>query len=145
GGAGPIGHRLLILAPRPLHQGGRTGPYCGAVAMSQRSHPVGRAAGGRYRLSAPLGAGSGAQVSQADDVTPQRKVAVKMLQPALATDQHFLERFRAEAQTVASVNHPNVVVVHDSGVDDVPYLVTEYLAGGSLRGMLAAGHRLTPA
>src|SRR3546814_2326716 len=67
-----------------------------------------------------------------------------MLQPALARDQHFLEHSRAEAQTVASINHPNVLVVHDSGVDDVPYLVTEYLAGGSLRGLLAAGHRLTP-
>ncbi|HSP02807.1 MAG TPA: PASTA domain-containing protein [Acidimicrobiales bacterium] len=112
--------------------------------MSQLSDQVGRVVGGRYRLIAPLGAGSSAQVFLADDVTLQRKVAVKMLQPALATDQHFLERFRAEAQTVASVNHPNVVVVHDSGVDDIPYLVTEYLAGGSLRGMLAAGHRLTP-
>ncbi len=113
--------------------------------MSQLSDQVGRVVGGRYRLIAPLGAGSSAQVFLADDVTLQRQVAVKMLQPALAADQHFLERFRAEAQTVASVNHPNVVVVHDSGVDDVPYLVTEYLAGGSLRGMLAAGHRLTPA
>ena len=45
---------------------------------------------------------------------------------------------------MASVNHPNVVVVHDSGVDDVPYLVTEYLAGGSLRGILDTGRLLTP-
>jgi serine/threonine-protein kinase len=112
--------------------------------MSQLSDQIGRVVGGRYRLIAPLGLGSSAQVFLADDVTLQRKVAVKMLQPALASDQHFLERFRAEAQTVASVNHPNVVVVHDSGVDDVPYLVTEYLSGGSLRGLLAAGHRLTP-
>lgn len=119
-------------------------PYCGAVAMSQLSDQIGRVVGGRYRLIAPLGSGSSAQVFLADDVTLQRKVAVKMLQPALASDQHFLEHFRAEAQTVASINHPNVVVVHDSGVDDVPYLVTEYLAGGSLRGLLAAGHRLTP-
>jgi eukaryotic-like serine/threonine-protein kinase len=119
-------------------------PYCGAVAMSQLSDQIGRVVGGRYRLTAPLGLGSSAQVFLADDVTLQRQVAVKMLQPALASDQHFLERFRAEAQAVASINHPNVVVVHDSGVDEVPYLVTEYLAGGSLRGMLSAGHRLTP-
>jgi len=112
--------------------------------MSQLSEQVGRVVGGRYRLLAPLGAGSSAQVFLAEDVTLQRQVAVKMLQPALAGDSHFLERFRAEAQTVASISHPNVVVVHDSGVDDVPFLVTEYLAGGSLRGMLAAGHRLTP-
>lgn len=112
--------------------------------MSQLSDQIGRVVGGRYRLVAPIGIGSSAQVFLADDVTLQRKVAVKMLQPALASDQHFLEHFRAEAQTVASINHPNVVVVHDSGVDDVPFLVTEYLAGGSLRGMLAGGHRLTP-
>jgi len=112
--------------------------------MSQLSEQIGRVVGGRYRLLAPLGSGSSAQVFLAEDVTLQRQVAVKMLQPALAGDAHFLERFRAEAQTVASISHPNVVVVHDSGVDDVPYLVTEYLAGGSLRGMLAAGHRLTP-
>ncbi|HEU5083525.1 MAG TPA: PASTA domain-containing protein [Acidimicrobiales bacterium] len=113
--------------------------------MSQLSDQVGRVVGGRYRLLAPLGTGASAQVFLADDVTLQRQVAVKMLQPALASDERFLERFRAEAQAVASINHPNVVVVHDSGVDEVPYLVTEYLAGGSLRGMLAAGHRLTPA
>jgi len=113
--------------------------------MSQLSDQVGRVVGGRYRLLAPLGTGASAQVFLADDVTLQRQVAVKMLQPALASDERFLQRFRAEAQTVASINHPNVVVVHDSGVDEVPYLVTEYLAGGSLRGMLSAGHRLTPA
>lgn len=112
--------------------------------MSQLSDQIGRVVGGRYRLLAPLGAGSSARVYLAEDVTLQRQVAVKMLQPALAGDQQFLERFRAEAQTVARVSHPNVVVVHDSGVDDVPYLVTEYLAGGSLRGVLAAGNRLTP-
>ncbi|HEX4902355.1 MAG TPA: PASTA domain-containing protein [Acidimicrobiales bacterium] len=112
--------------------------------MSQLSDQIGRVVGGRYRLLAPLGAGASAQVFLAEDVTLQRQVAVKMLQPALAGDPHFLERFRAEAQTVASISHPNVVVVHDSGVDEVPYLVTEYLAGGSLRGVLSAGHRLTP-
>jgi len=112
--------------------------------MSQLSDQIGRVVGGRYRLLAPLGAGASAQVFLAEDVTLQRQVAVKMLQPALAGDQQFLRAFRAEAQTVASISHPNVVVVHDSGVDEVPYLVTEYLAGGSLRGMLAAGQRLTP-
>jgi len=114
------------------------------MSLSQLSDQVGRVVGGRYRLLAPLGAGTSAQVFLAEDVTLQRQVAVKMLQPALAGDEQFLRRFRAEAQTVASISHPNVVVVHDSGVDDVPYLVTEYLAGGSLRGMLAAGQRLTP-
>ena len=55
----------------------------------------------------------------------------------------FLRRFRAEAQSVAALNHPHVMAVYDWGNDDVPYLVSEYLAGGSLRMMLDAGNRLT--
>ncbi len=114
------------------------------MAPTRLSDQVGRVISGRYRLVAPLGSGSSAQVYLADDVVLARQVAVKMLQPSLAGDEHFLRRFRAEAQTVAAISHPNVVVVHDWGEDEVPYLVTEYLAGGSLRAMLGAGHRLTP-
>ena len=110
---------------------------------------VGRVVSGRYRLVAPLGSGSSAQVFLADDVNLGRQVAVKMLQPALADDDRFLRRFRTEAQTVAAISHPNVVVIHDWGEDDVPYLVSEYLAGGSLRAMIDAasagdGPLLTP-
>jgi eukaryotic-like serine/threonine-protein kinase len=108
------------------------------------SGQVGRVVNGRYRLVAPLGSGASAQVFLADDVRLERQVALKMLQPALADDERFLRRFRAEARTVAAVSHPNVVVVHDWGEEDVPYIVTEYLAGGSLRAMLRAGHRLSP-
>ena len=60
---------------------------------------VGRVVSGRYRLVAPLGSGSSAQVFLADDVNLGRQVAVKMLQPALADDDRFLRRFRTEAQT----------------------------------------------
>ncbi len=98
----------------------------------------------RYRLVAPLGAGASAQVFLADDVRLGRQVAIKMLQPTLAHDERFLRRFRAEARTVAAISHPNVVIVYDWGEDEVPYLVTEYLAGGSLRAMLHAGRLLTP-
>lgn len=108
------------------------------MVSTRLSDEVGRVVNDRYRLVAPLGAGSSAQVFLADDVTLGRQVAVKMLQPALADDDRFLRRFRTEAQNVAAVNHPNVVVIHDWGEDDVPYLVSEYLAGGSLRAMLDA-------
>lgn len=80
----------------------------------------------------------------AEDVTLKREVAVKLLHEGLTDDQRFLERFRAEAQAAASLNHPHVMAVHDWGFDGVPYLVTEYLAGGSLQAMLEQGHRLTP-
>jgi beta-lactam-binding protein with PASTA domain/tRNA A-37 threonylcarbamoyl transferase component Bud32 len=114
------------------------------VAPTRLSEQIGRVVGGRYRLVAALGAGASAQVFLADDVRLERQVAVKMLQPVLADDERFLRRFRAEARTVAAINHPNVVVVHDWGEDDVPYLVTEYLAGGSLRAMLHGGRTLAP-
>jgi serine/threonine-protein kinase len=105
---------------------------------------VGRVLGGRYRLLAPLGAGSSAEVYLADDVRLRRQVAVKLLRTGLADDPSFLRRFRAEAQAAAALNHPHIVAVFDwSDEDDTPYLVTEYLSGGSLRSMLDAGHRLT--
>lgn len=105
---------------------------------------IGRVLGGRYRLVAPIGRGASAWVYLADDVTLRRRVAVKVLHDGLSEDDAFLRRFRAEAQTAASLNNPHVLGVYDWGHDDVPYLVTEYLGGGSLRGMLDAGERLTP-
>ncbi len=110
---------------------------------------VGRVLGGRYRLIAPVGTGSSATVYVADDVQLQRRVALKVLHPSLAEDVAFLKRFRAEAQAAAALGHPNVMAVYDWGQDGeeanaTPYLVLEYLAGGSLRSMLDRGRLLTP-
>jgi len=113
--------------------------------MSRMTEQIGRVLGGRYRLLSPLGSGASAQVYLADDVRLRRRVAVKVLHPALADDESFLRRFRAEAQAAAALNHPHVLAVYDWSDEDTPYLVTEYLAGGSLRAMLDAGHRLSPA
>ena len=111
---------------------------------------VGRVLGDRYRLLGPLGTGASANVFLAEDVRLRRRVAVKVLHAALADDDAFLKRFRAEAQAAAGLNHPHIMRVFDwgdDGGDDVagPYLVLEYLGGGSLRDMLDRGHRLTPA
>ncbi len=105
---------------------------------------IGRVLGGRYRLVTPIGAGASARVYLADDITLRRRVAVKVLHPGLADDPTFLRRFQAEAQSAASLNSPYVLGVYDWGHDDVAYLVTEYLGGGSLRSLLDAGHRLSP-
>ncbi len=114
--------------------------------MSRMTDQIGRVLGGRYRLLSPLGSGASAQVYLADDVRLRRRVAVKVLHPALADDESFLRRFRAEAQSAASLSHPHLLAVYDwSGDDNSPFLVTEYLSGGSLRGLLDAGHTLTPA
>ena len=107
---------------------------------------IGRVLGGRYRLLAPVGRGASAQVFVADDVRLRRQVAVKVLHDALADDQEFLRRFRTEAQAAAALNHPHVMAVYDWGQDgdESPWIVTEYLGGGSLRALLDRGHRLTP-
>jgi serine/threonine-protein kinase len=104
---------------------------------------LGRVLGGRYRLRAPIGTGASAEVYLADDVTLRRRVAVKVLHPALADDEAFLRRFRAEAQAAAALSHPNLMQVFDWGEADGPYLVLEFLGGGSLRAMLDQGRRLT--
>ncbi|HEY9557846.1 MAG TPA: protein kinase, partial [Acidimicrobiales bacterium] len=115
------------------------------MVVSRMTDQVGRVLSGRYRLLAPIGTGASAQVYLADDVRLRRRVAVKLLHAALADDQTFLRRFRAEAQAAAALNHPNILAVYDWGEDDgSPYLVTEYLSGGSLRTILDAGDRLTP-
>ena len=106
---------------------------------------VGQVLNDRYRLLAPIGTGASASVYLADDVTLRRRVAVKILHDALAGDEAFLRRFRAEAQAAAALNHPHIMSVFDWGHDDVPFLVTEYLGGGSLRTMLDRGRLLTPA
>jgi len=81
-----------------------------------------------------------------EDVSLRRRVAVKVLHPALAGDEAFLRRFRAEARVVAALRHPNILRVYDWGEDGgSPYLVTELLEGGSLRTLLDAGHLLSPA
>ncbi len=108
------------------------------------SDSIGRVLGKRYRLLSALGTGASAHVYLAEDVSLQRHVAVKVLQPGLATDEAFLKRFRAEARSVASLNHPHVLRVFDWGEDtDGPYLVLEYLGGGSLRDLLDRDIRLS--
>src|SRR3954453_19623851 len=114
------------------------------MVISRMTDQVGRVLGGRYRLIAPIGSGASALVFLADDTRLRRRVAVKVLHHGLADDEAFLRRFRAEAQSAAALNHPNVLSVYDWGEDDrEPFLVSEYLGGGSLRGMLDAGRRLS--
>lgn len=100
--------------------------------------------GDRYRLNAPIGSGASGQVYLAEDVNLRRQVAVKLLHLGLANDEAFLRRFRAEARFIANLNHPNIVAVYDWSESDSeePYLVLEYLAGGSLRALLDNGARL---
>lgn len=121
-----------------------TGTLVG-MAASTVADLVGRVLAGRYRLLGSIGSGASGRVYVADDVRLRRRVAVKVLHAALAEDAGFLRRFRSEAQLAASLHHPNVMAVYDWGEDGVPYMVLELLAGGSLRSMLDAGNKLSPA
>ena len=113
--------------------------------MPSITDSIGRVLGDRYRLVTALGTGASAHVYLADDVSLHRRVAIKVLHPALAGDSAFLKRFRAEARAVAALNHPNILQVYDWGEEDgEPYLVLEYLAGGSLRQIYDTGALLTP-
>src|SRR2546429_769969 len=119
-------------------------PRC--VALSRIADHVGRVLGDRYRLVGAIGTGLSGYVFVAEDVRLRRRVAVKILHPALAEDESFLRRFRAEAQAVAALTHPNIMRVYDWGEDaDGPYLVLELLSGGSLRDLLDRGQLLSPA
>ncbi|MEI7592352.1 MAG: PASTA domain-containing protein [Actinomycetes bacterium] len=115
------------------------------MTVSRLSDRIGQVLSDRYRLIAAIGTGSSASVYLADDVTLRRRVAVKILHDALARDESFLRRFRAEAQAAAALNNPHIVSVFDWGQDDVPFIVTEYLGGGSLRTMLDRQRVLSPA
>ena len=114
------------------------------MAVSGVTDLAGRMLAGRYRLLGAIGSGASGRVYVADDTRLRRRVAVKVLHSALADDPGFLRRFRKEAQLAASLHHPNVVTVYDWGEDVVPFMVLELLEGGSLRGILDAGTRLTP-
>jgi eukaryotic-like serine/threonine-protein kinase len=105
---------------------------------------IGRVLAGRYRIESAIGTGASAHVFAARDVTLKRRVAVKMLHPALAGDAAFLRRFRVEAQSAAALTHPHVLAVFDWGEDELgPFLVLEYMGGGSLRDVFDGGTRLT--
>ncbi|SRR5712691_21433 len=92
---------------------------------------------GRYRLEQPLG-GTMGEVHLATDVELERKVVVKLL----GTDADP-QRFEREARAAASLAHPNIVQLFEYGdVDGRPYMVFEYLPGGSLEDRLAAGDPL---
>lgn len=100
--------------------------------------------GDRYRLIAPIGRGASAVVYLAQDTSLRRQVAVKVLHAGLRDDAAFLERFRKEARSAASLSHPNIMSVHDWGDAEQTFLVMEYLGGGSLRAMLDQESRLSP-
>ncbi|MFD6417455.1 Stk1 family PASTA domain-containing Ser/Thr kinase [Streptomyces sp. NPDC060194] len=100
---------------------------------------------GRYRIDARIAVGGMATVYRAVDTRLDRLVALKVMHPALAADQSFVERFIREAKSVARLDHPNVVGVFDQGNDrGYVYLAMEYVAGCTLRDVLRERGALQP-
>ncbi|MEU8118878.1 Stk1 family PASTA domain-containing Ser/Thr kinase [Spirillospora sp. NPDC049024] len=108
-----------------------------------------RLLGGRYELETVIGRGGMAEVYRARDRRLDRVVAVKTLRSDLARDPTFQARFRREAQSAASLNHPSVIAVYDTGEDmigdtPIPYIVMEYVDGSTLRDLLRENRALLP-
>jgi hypothetical protein len=95
---------------------------------------------GPYLLIEKIGAGGMGEVYRAQDTRLDRVVAVKVLLSSVAADSERLRRFEQEAKTLAALNHPNILAVHDLGTEGgTPYLVSEFLEGETLREVLEAG------
>src|ERR671924_1195956 len=109
-----------------------------------------RRLGGRYELGQVLGRGGMAEVYLAQGTRLGRTVAVKTLRTDLASDPTFQARFRREAQSAASLNHPAIVAVYDTAEESdndgqlLPYIVMEYVDGRTLREVLREGRKILP-
>ncbi|MGH2692391.1 MAG: Stk1 family PASTA domain-containing Ser/Thr kinase [Actinomycetota bacterium] len=92
---------------------------------------------GRYQILARIAAGGMGEVFRAHDPVLDREVALKMLHVSLADDPSFIDRFRREARSAATLSHPNIVGVHDWGTTQGTYfMVMEFVRGVNLRAIL---------
>ncbi|MTD14741.1 Stk1 family PASTA domain-containing Ser/Thr kinase [Nakamurella sp. YIM 132087] len=105
--------------------------------------------GDRYQVGDTLGFGGMSEVHRGRDLRLGRDVAIKVLRADLARDPSFQTRFRREAQNAASLNHPAIVAVYDTGetageTGPIPYIVMEYVDGETLRDLLKREGPLAP-
>jgi len=92
---------------------------------------------GRYEIRSQLGKGGMGEVYLAQDTMLDRKVALKILPPALAADQDRMNRFVREAKLASALNHPNIITIHEIGeIDGVHFIATEFIEGETLTAQL---------
>src|SRR6059036_2173562 len=95
---------------------------------------------GHYRIESLLGVGGMGEVYLARDERLGREVALKILPERLTADETQLSRFEHEARTASALNHPNILTVHEIGVDgNRHFIATEFIEGETLRALLARG------
>jgi serine/threonine-protein kinase len=108
-----------------------------------RTFPDGHILAGRYRISGLVGVGSTAEVYAAEDLSLQRRVAVKVLLADLAAHEEVRRAFRDHIVRASTLSHPHLARVYDGGQESGSiFMISEYLAGGSLEDVLASGRRL---
>jgi len=99
----------------------------------------------RYQLQEPLGKGGMAVVYRAHDMMLDRLVAVKVLREDFSGDPDFQKRFHQEAKSAANLSHPNIVTMHDFGLDNGQlFLVMEYVPGTDLKTLIKQRNRFSP-
>src|SRR5256885_12440319 len=92
---------------------------------------------GPYRILARLGAGGMREVYLAEDTRLGRKIALKLLSKSFTKDDELVRRFRLEAATASSLNHPNILTIHELGESNsIHFMATEYIDGETLRDRL---------
>ena len=98
-----------------------------------------------YRIGRLLGRGGMGTVYEAQQLSLERTVALKVLSPELARDPQFIERFLAEARAAGRLSHANIVAVFDVGQhEDLRFYSMEYMSGGSLEDLLRAKGPIPP-
>ncbi|WP_460267385.1 protein kinase domain-containing protein, partial [Clostridium tertium] len=106
---------------------------------------IGKRISGRYQILRVIGGGGMANVYLAEDIILDREVAIKILRFDYANDNEFIRRFRREAQSASSLDHPNIVSIYDLGEeDDIYYIVMEYVEGMTLKEYITANGPLHP-
>src|SRR2546425_10806466 len=109
----------------------------GELMADGQSLVVGQALN-HYTILGLLGAGGMGEVYLAEDTRLKRKVALKLLPAELTANSDRLRRFEQEAQAASALNHPNIITIHEIGqVDGLNFIVTEFIAGETLRGRMA--------
>ncbi|HEY0545536.1 MAG TPA: protein kinase [Pyrinomonadaceae bacterium] len=99
---------------------------------------------GRYQIRSPLGAGGMGEVYLAEDERLGRLVALKILPAPFVDSRERLHRFQQEARAASSLNHPNILTIHEIGeADDRSFIATEYVEGETLRDTLLKGMRMS--
>src|SRR6185369_17972184 len=96
---------------------------------------------GRYKIISLIGSGGMGEVYLAQDTTLGRKVALKVLPPDVAANQDRMRRFKQEATSAASLNHPNIAHIYEIGQSDgLNFIAMEYVEGTTLRDKIHREH-----